>query len=68
MFGDSVRESANRIVKAGSKRLYRKPFKGADQCVHEATHAIAMSGDVLALNLVQHLPDIGGRELAVVEK
>ena len=68
MLGDGVGKAANGLVQRRRERLDRQLLEASHQGQREAVHAIAMSTDVLALHIVQHVAYLIRRVLMVIQE
>ena len=68
MLGDGVGKAADGLVQRGRQRLNRQPLETSHQRQREAMHAIAVSANVFALHVVQHLAHLVGRVLMMIEE
>jgi hypothetical protein len=65
---DDARESEDLFVKIGSDWHRTQAFECIDESVGKAVEAVSVFDDAFAFNVVEHLTDLLGPELVMVEE
>ena len=65
---DDTRESEDLFVKIGSDCDGTQSFKCIDESVGKAVEAVPVFDDAFALDIIEHLAHLLGRELVMVEE
>ena len=65
---DDARESENLFVKLWSDRYRAQAFECVDKSVGKAVEAVPVFDDAFALDIIEHLADLLGCELVVVQE